>query len=97
MPSDETMKSDVQALARVYHQLRDDPEALAALSSALRAVIAAFKTQQPGVIVTGDVETGLVSVYPLHETTFFHVTTMLSMVTNAYTQAQQEIRNNTQH
>ncbi len=97
MPSDETMKSDVQALARAYHQLRDDPEALAALSSALRAVIAAFKTQQPGVIVTGDVETGLVSVYPLHETTFFHVTTMLSMVTNAYTQAQQEIRNNTQH
>lgn len=97
MPSDETMKSDVQALARAYHQLRDDPEALAALSSALRTVIAAFKTQQPGVIVTGDVETGLVSVYPLHETTFFHVTAMLSMVTNAYANAQKEALFNTQH
>lgn len=97
MPPDETMKHDVQALARAYHQLRDDPEALAALSFALRTMLSAFKEQQPGVIVTGDVETGLVSVYPLHETTFFHVTTMLSMVTNAYANAQKEALFNTQH
>lgn len=91
------MKRDVQALAKVYYRMRENPEALAAMSFALNALIDAFKTQSPGVLVVGDPEAGLASVYPLTDTTFFHVVTMLSLVVNAYTQAQQEIRNNTQH
>lgn len=97
MRLEENMKRDVQALAKVYYRMRENPEALAAMSFALNALIDAFKTQSPGVLVVGDPEAGLASVYPLTDTTFFHVVTMLSLVVNAYTQAQQEIRNNTQH